>query len=91
MNTDLLVDIQNTVEYKFKNHIYPEIVNIIKDYLFVNPGELEIYRNTNVTPYLLLKNLSKKDELINGEGNISVNEIMNYIKDIIEEGHICYS
>lgn len=91
MNTDLLVDIQNTVEYKFKNHIYPEIVNIIKDYLFVNPGKLEIYKNTKVTPYLLLKNLSKKDELINGEGNITVDVIMNYIKDIIEEGHICYS
>ena len=91
MNTDLLVDIQNTVEYKFNNHIYPGITNIIKDYLYVNPDKLNIYKNTKVTPYLLLKNLSKKDELINGEGNISVNEIMNYIKDIIEEGHICYS
>lgn len=91
MNTDLLVDIQNAVEYKFKNHIYPEITNIIKDYLFVNPDKLNIYRNTKVTPYLLLKNLSKKDELINGEGNITVDVIMNYIKDIIEEGHICYS
>ena len=91
MNTDLLVDIQNTVEYKFKNHIYPEITNIIKDYLFVNPDKLNIYKNTKVTPLLLLKNLAKKEELIKGEGNISVNEIINYIKDIIEEGHICYS
>lgn len=91
MNTDLLVDIQNTVEYKFKNHIYPEIVNIIKDYLFVNPDKLNIYKNTKGTPYLLLKNLSKKDELINGEGNITVDVIVKYIKDIIEEGHICYS
>ena len=91
MNTDLLVDIQNTIEYKFNNHIYPEIVNIIKDYIFINPDKLNIYKNTKVTPLLLLKNLAKKEELIKGEGNISVNEITNYIKDIIEEGNICYS
>ena len=91
MNTDLLVEIQNTIEYKFNNHIYPEIVNIIRDYVFINPDKLNIYKNTKVTPLLLLKNLAKKEELIKGEGNISVNEIINYIKDIIEEGHICYS
>ncbi|MBP5444726.1 MAG: hypothetical protein J6Y28_01010 [Acholeplasmatales bacterium] len=91
MNTDLLLEIQNAIEYKFNNHIYPELVNIIKDYIFINPDKLNIYKNTKVTPLLLLKNLAKKEELIKGEGNISVNEIINYIKDIIEEGHICYS
>ncbi len=91
MNTDLLLEIQNAIEYKFNNHIYPELVNIIKDYIFINPDKLNIYKNTKVTPLLLLKNLAKKEELIKGEGNISVNEITNYIKDIIEEGHICYS
>ena len=87
MNTDLLLEIQNAIEYKFNNHIYPELVNIIKDYIFINPDKLNIYKNTKVTPLLLLKNLAKKEELIKGEGNISVNDI----KDIIEEGHICYS
>jgi len=91
MNTDLLLEIQNAIEYKFNNHIYPELVNIIKDYIFINPDKLNIYKNTKVTPLLLLKNLAKKEELIKGEGNISVNEIINYIKDIIEEGYICYS
>ena len=91
MNTDLLVEIQNTIEYKFNNHIYPEIVNIIKEYVFINPDKLSIYKDTKVTPLVLLENLAKREDLIRGEGNISVDQIMNHIKDIIEEGHICYS
>jgi hypothetical protein len=90
MNADLLVDIQNTVEYKFKNHIYPDLVNIIKDYLYVNPDKFDIYKKTKVTPTLLLENLSLKEELISGNVNVNHKLIIKYIKEIIEEGKICY-
>ena len=71
MTTDDYVEIQNLVEYKFKNHIYPDLVNIIKDYLYVNPDKFDIYKKTKVTPTLLLENLSLKEELISGNVNVT--------------------
>ncbi len=90
MTTDDYVEIQNLVEYKFKNHIYPDLVNIIKDYLYVNPDKFDIYKKTKVTPTLLLENLSLKEELISGNVNVTHKLIIKYIKEIIEEGKICY-
>ena len=90
MTTDDYVEIQNLIEYKFQNHIYPNLVNILKDYLYANPNKVEIYRKTKVTPILLLQNLSLKEDLISGNINVTHELIIKYIKEIIEEGKLCY-
>ena len=90
MTTDNYIEIQNLVEHKFKNHIYPDLVNIIKDYLYLNPDKIEIYKKTRVTPIQLLENLSLKEDLISGNENVTNKSLIKYIKEIIEEGKFCY-
>ena len=90
MTTDNYIAIQNLVEHKFQNHIYPDLVNIIKDYLYLNPDKIEIYKKTRVTPIQLLENLSLKEDLINGNENVTNKSLIKYIKEIIEEGKFCY-
>ena len=90
MTTDNYIAIQNLVEHKFQNHIYPVLVNIIKDYLYLNPDKIEIYKKTRVTPIQLLENLSLKEDLISGNENVTNKSLIKYIKEIIEEGKFCY-
>ncbi len=90
MTTDNYIEIQNIVEHKFQNHIYPDLVNIIKDYLYLNPDKIEIYKKTRVTAIQLLENLSLKEDLINGNENVTNKSLIKYIKEIIEEGKFCY-
>ena len=63
MRYEDLIGIETPIKYKFQNKMIPELVEIIRDYLFINPNKLNLYLSENVTIENLLRYLVTIEEL----------------------------
>lgn len=63
MKYEDLIGIETPVKYKFQNKMIPELVEIIRDYLFENPNKLVLYLSENVTVENVLRYLITVDTL----------------------------
>lgn len=83
MNYEGLIGIETPIKYKFQNKILPELVDIIRDYLFANPNKLMLYLDSKVTPEGILRYLSSIKEL-KEKVDISIDEILIKIIEYVE-------
>lgn len=83
MRYEDLIGIETPIKYKFQNKMIPELVEIIRDYLFINPNKLNLYLSVNVTIENLLRYLVTIDELKNNY-DLSIGDILKEIIKFVE-------
>ena len=83
MRYEDLIGIDTPIKYKFQNKMIPELVEIIRDYLFINPNKLDLYLSENVTIENLLRYLVTIDELKNNY-DLSIGDILKEIIKFVE-------
>ena len=83
MRYEDLIGIETPIKYKFQNKMIPELVEIIRDYLFINPNKLNLYLSENVTIENLLRYLVTIDELKNNY-DLSIGDILKEIIKFVE-------
>lgn len=55
MKTEDLIFIETSIKHKYNNFILPEIVDIIKNYIFQNNDLHQLYLNKNINVEKLIK------------------------------------
>ena len=83
MRYEDLIGIDTPIKYKFQNKMIPELVEIIRDYLFINPNKLDLYLSENVTIENLLRYLVTIDEL-KSNYDLSIGDILKEIIKFVE-------
>ena len=83
MRYEDLIGIETPIKYKFQNKMIPELVEIIRDYLFINPNKLNLYLSENITIENLLRYLVTIDELKNNY-DLSIGDILKEIIKFVE-------
>ena len=83
MRYEDLIGIETPIKYKFQNKMIPELVEIIRDYLFINPNKLDLYLSENVTIENLLRYLATIEELKNNY-DLSIGDILKEIIKFVE-------
>lgn len=83
MKYEDLIGIETPVKYKFQNKMIPELVEIIRDYLFENPSKFNLYLSENVTVENLLRYLVTVDTLKNNY-DLSTGDILKEIVKFVE-------
>lgn len=83
MKYEDLIGIETPVKYKFQNKMIPELVEIIRDYLFENPSKFNLYLSENVTVENLLRYLVTVDTLKNNY-DLSTGDILKEIIKYVE-------
>ena len=83
MKYEDLIGIETPIKYKFQNKMIPELVEIIRDYLFINPNKLNLYLSENVTIENLLRYLVTIDELKKNY-DLSTGDILKEIIKFVE-------
>ncbi len=83
MRYEDLIGIETPIKYKFQNKMIPELVEIIRDYLFINPNKLNLYLSENVTIENLLRYLVTIEELKNNY-DLSIGDILKEIIKFVE-------
>ena len=83
MKYEDLIGIETPVKYKFQNKMIPELVEIIRDYLFENPSKFSLYLSENVTAENLLRYLVTVDTLKNNY-DLSTGDILREIIKYVE-------
>lgn len=83
MKYEDLIGIETPIKYKFQNKMLPELVEIIRDYLFINPHKLAIYLSENITVDNLLRYLVTIDEFKNNY-DLSTGDILKEIIKFVE-------
>ena len=78
MRYEDLIGIETPIKYKFQNKMIPELVEIIKDYLFENPSKFNLYLSENVTVENVLRYLITVDTLKNNY-DLSTGDILKEI------------
>ena len=71
------------IETPIENKMIPELVEIIRDYLFKNPNKLDLYLSENITVDNLLRYLVTIDELKNNY-DLSIGDILKEIIKYVE-------
>ena len=83
MKYEDLIGIETPVKYKFQNKMIPELVEIIRDYLFENPSKFNLYLSEKVTVENLLRYLVTVDTLKNNY-DLSTGDILKEIIKYVE-------
>ena len=83
MKYEDLIGIETPVKYKFQNKMIPELVEIIRDYLFENPIKFNLYLSENVTVENVLRYLITVDTLKNNF-DLSTGDILKEINKYVE-------
>ena len=83
MKYEDLIGIETPVKYKFQNKMIPELVEIIRDYLFENPSKFNLYLSEKVTVENLLRYLVTVDTLKNNY-DLSTGDILKEIIKFVE-------
>ena len=83
MKYEDLIGIETPVKYKFQNKMIPELVEIIRDYLFENPNKFSLYLSENVTVENLLRYLITVDTIKNNF-DLSTGDILKEIIKYVE-------
>ena len=83
MRYEDLIGIETPIKYKFQNKMIPELVEIIRDYLFKNLNKLDLYLSENITVDNLLRYLVTIDELKNNY-DLSIGDILKEIIKFVE-------
>lgn len=83
MRYEDLIGVETPIKYKFQNKMIPELVEIIRDYLFLNPNKLDLYLSENITLDNLLRYLVTIDELKNNY-DLSTGDILKEIIKFVE-------
>lgn len=83
MRYEDLIGVETPIKYKFQNKMIPELVEIIRDYLFMNPNKLDLYLSENITLDNLLRYLVTIDELKNNY-DLSTGDILKEILKFVE-------
>lgn len=83
MKYEDLIGIETPIKYKFQNKMIPELVEIIRDYLFKNPNKLALYLSEDITVDNLLRYLVTIDELKNNY-DLSTGDILKEIIKFVE-------
>lgn len=83
MKYEDLIGIETPVKYKFQNKMIPELVEIIRDYLFENPSKFNLYLSENVKVENLLRYLITVDTLKNNY-DLSTGDILKEIIKYVE-------
>lgn len=86
MRYEDLIGIETPIKYKFQNKMIPELVEIIRDYLFKNPNKLDLYLSENITVDNLLRYLVTIDELKNNY-DLSIGDILKEIIKFVEDSN----
>lgn len=83
MKYEDLIGVETPIKYKFQNKMIPELVEIIRDYLFENPNKFSLYLSENVTVENLLRYLITVDTLKNNF-DLSTGDILKEIIKYVE-------
>lgn len=83
MKYEDLIGIETPIKYKFQNKMIPELVEIIRDYLFENPNKFNLYLSENVAVENLLRYLITVDTLKNNY-DLSTGDILKEIIKYVE-------
>ncbi len=67
MNYEEYIGIETPILYKYQNKMIPEIVDVIKDYLFLHPNKLPLYLDKSITVEDLLKHISSSQKRLISE------------------------
>ena len=86
MRYEDLIGIETPIKYKFQNKMIPELVEIIRDYLFKNLNKLDLYLSENITVDNLLRYLVTIDELKNNY-DLSIGDILKEIIKFVEDSN----
>lgn len=83
MKYEELIGIETPLSFKYANHIMPEIVSLLKSYLFKNPDMVKYYLNNEIDVDELIKYIvnhqSLKDVI-----NILDSDILAVINEYVE-------
>lgn len=83
MKYEDLIGVETPIKYKFQNKMIPELVEIIRDYLFENPNKFSLYLSENVTVENLLRYLITVETLKNNF-DLSTGDILKEIIKYVE-------
>jgi hypothetical protein len=78
------IGIETPIKYKYQNLLIPELVPIIRDYLFQYPEKVKIYMDKRINVDNLIRFISKSEKLKNNY-NIEPVDILNVVKEYIEK------
>ena len=86
MQYEDLIGIETPIKYKFQNKILPELVDIIRNYLFKNPSKLNLYLDERITAEGIIRYLCSIKELRENESltiDIVLAKIVEYVEVIV--------
>ena len=83
MKYEDLIGVETPIKYKFQNKMIPELVEIIRDYLFENPSKFNLYLSENVTVENILRYLITVDTL-KSNYDLSTGDILKEIIKYVE-------
>ena len=78
------IGIETPVKYRFQNILIPEIVPVIRDYLFVNQDKFDLFFKNKIDVDDLIKHIASNKELQNNP-NIEPKDLMEVILEYVEE------
>lgn len=64
MNYEEYIGIETPIQNKYYNKMIPEIVDVIRDYLFIHPNKLSLYLDKIITVEDLLKYISSSQKIL---------------------------
>lgn len=76
--------IETQVKYKYQNILIPEIVSIIRDYLFQYPDKRSIYIDKRINVNDLIRFIATNKNL-QQKPNIEPKDILDLIKEYVEK------
>ncbi len=77
------IAIETPVKYRFQNNKIPEIVPVIRDYLFEHKDKCELFFKNKIDVEALIKHISLNKELQNNP-NIEPKDLMKVILEYVE-------
>ena len=78
------IGIETPIKFKYQNLLIPELVPIIRDYLFHYPNKINLYMDKRINVDNLIRFISKSENLKNNY-NIEPVDILNVVKEYIEK------
>lgn len=80
------IGIETPITYKYNNNLIPELPNIIKDFLFQNPGKAMLYLDKSILVDDVIKVVALNKDL-QSKANIEPLDIMKVIIEYVEVEH----
>lgn len=77
------IGIETPVKYRFQNNKIPEIVPVIRDYLFSHQDKCELFFKNTMDVEALIKHISLNKELQNNS-NIEPKDLIKVILEYVE-------